>query len=77
MMQAKCTLLKISIFEIMAIHETQSRIFQPTILAKTNVHVPVYLPLTRSNRVTQDCVKFEGQCVRVNISSVQAATWGN
>ena len=76
-MQSIYPLLKISIFEIMATHELQARILQPTILAKRNVRVPVYLHLTRSNRITQVCVKFEGLCVRAQISSVHTATWGN
>lgn len=77
MLQAMYSLLKISIFEIMATHKPLARILQPTPLAKTNFRVPVNLPLTRSNRITQVCVKFEGQCVRADISSGHAATWGN
>jgi len=61
----------------MAAQKPQAQILQPTPLAKTNVRVPVNLPLTRSNKITQVCVKFEGQCVRANISSGHAATWGN
>jgi hypothetical protein len=76
-MQATYSLLRISIFEIMATHKHQARILQPTPLAKKNVRVPVNLPLNRSKIITQVCVKFEGQCVRANISSVHAATWGN
>jgi len=74
MFQCMYSLLKISIFEIMATQKPQTRILQPTPLAKTNVLVPVNLRLTRSNRITQVCVKFEGQCVRANISSGHAAT---
>lgn len=61
----------------MTTHKPQARILQPTPLAKKNVRVPVNLPLTRSNRITQVCVKFEGQFVRADISSGHAATWGN
>jgi len=62
----------------MATQKPQARILQPTPLTKTNVRVPVNLSLTRSNnRITQVCVKFEGQYVRANISSGHADTWGN
>jgi hypothetical protein len=77
MLQATYSLLQISVFEIVATHKPQARILQPTPLTKTNVRVPVNLPLTRSNRIPQVCAKFEGQYVRANISSGHAATWGN